>query len=140
HSKEEQEALHRQYKSTYYARVTIVDFTHFLIDYEGYLDAEDYDISNSKEEEEDMLEGNSQRTHGNTAFFTTTTFYRKATVNRPVIFSQLRNQATHHAITQDNPREARPAKLKDNIFTFNDQYSSAVFQGIMPNTGAAQVS
>ncbi|KAK1990748.1 hypothetical protein LX36DRAFT_685881 [Colletotrichum falcatum] len=140
HSKEEREASHRRYKSTYYARATMADFAHFLIDYEGYPDAEDHDMSNGEEEEEDVLEGNSQRTHGNTAFFTTTTFYGKATVDGPAIFSQLRNQATHHAITQDNPREARPAELKDNIFTFNDQYSSAVFQGIMPDTGAAQVS
>ncbi|KAK1990607.1 hypothetical protein LX36DRAFT_664046 [Colletotrichum falcatum] len=61
--KEEQEALHRRYKSTYYARATMVDFAYFLIDYEGYLDVEDYDMSNGEEEEEDVLEGNSQRTH-----------------------------------------------------------------------------
>ncbi|KDN64678.1 hypothetical protein CSUB01_12316 [Colletotrichum sublineola] len=54
-----------------------------------------------------------------------------------------KKNATLHAITKDNPREEETAEEKpttDKVFTFNDQYSAATFQGIMPDTGAARVS
>ena len=58
-------------------------------------------------------------------------------VNRPKIVSVLNDQSYEHAITKE---DAFTQMYETSIFTFEDRYSSSIFQGIMPDSGASGVS
>ncbi|KDN66578.1 hypothetical protein CSUB01_12348, partial [Colletotrichum sublineola] len=56
-------------------------------------------------------------------FFISIAFYSKDSINSQKVFTQLRNQATLHVITKDDPREEETAKEKpatNKVFTFDD--------------------
>lgn len=57
----------------------------------------------------------------------------------------LRNQSVFHAFTKadifnQKSSESTFKLTKDSVFTFNDRYTSEIFQGILPDSGAAGVS
>jgi hypothetical protein len=54
--------------------------------------------------------------------------------------SILRDQAARHVITKEDVFHDPAPKEASSVFTFNDRYSDEVFQGIMPDSGAAGVS
>jgi len=56
------------------------------------------------------------------------------------IISSLNDAATLHAITGDDPYLPGKAAEDAQLFTFDARYGADLFQGIMPDTGAAGVS
>jgi hypothetical protein len=53
----------------------------------------------------------------------------------------LNDQSTWHAVTGGDMFNTSPLQLREtSTFTFEDRYSSEVFQGIIPDGGAAGVS
>lgn len=54
----------------------------------------------------------------------------------------LNDQAVRHAVTGEDIFDTPPVLLVPDsfVFIFEDRYSSTVFQGIMPDSGAAGVS
>ncbi|KAI0992585.1 hypothetical protein K3495_g15600, partial [Podosphaera aphanis] len=64
-------------------------------------------------------------------------------LNGTATIAILHDQSVLHAISQQNPFDptvyCNPRETND-VFTFNDRYSSDNFQGIMPDSGAAGVS
>jgi hypothetical protein len=58
-------------------------------------------------------------------------------INGPETVAILNNYSVFHSLTKTNIFNL-PAKL--SAFTFDSQYSSETFQGIMPDSGAAGVS
>lgn len=65
-------------------------------------------------------------------------------VNGAQIVSILNDHSTYHLFTRDTqfklPESSRLVEVETATFTFEDRYSSAEFQGIMPDTGAAGIS
>jgi hypothetical protein len=53
--------------------------------------------------------------------------------------SILNDQSVYHAFTKEDVFKTEPTATAD-VFTFEDRYSSDIFQGIMPDTGASGVS
>jgi len=138
HTKEERQSSFNRYKSTYFAQASPATFNHFLLDYEGCDMSHLQEASDGEEQHSDDDDN-----HVDTAFFTSTTFFTQPSIDGPTVFSELRNQATAHALTHENPLEepppSKPAK-SDEIFTLDERYSAATFHGIMPDTGAAEKS
>jgi hypothetical protein len=52
----------------------------------------------------------------------------------------LNNQSTYYAFIKNNVFKQQVNKHTTDVFTFEGCYSSNTFQGIMPNTGASNVS
>jgi len=52
----------------------------------------------------------------------------------------LNDQSTLHAVTGKDPFNEPAEPNETSAFTFDDRYSSNIFQGIMPDSGAAGVS
>ena len=61
-------------------------------------------------------------------------------VDGKIVTANLNNIATTHAITGIDPYANEPAKEETHLFTLDSRYSTHLFQGIMPDTGAAGVS
>jgi polyhydroxyalkanoate synthesis regulator phasin len=59
-------------------------------------------------------------------------------INGPQALSALLDQCTMHIITREDVRT--PSVPYEEIFTFEERYSAAKFQGIMPDSGASGVS
>jgi hypothetical protein len=53
--------------------------------------------------------------------------------------SILNDQSVYHTFTKEDVFKTEPTITTD-VFTFEDRYSSDIFQGIMPDTGASGVS
>ena len=61
-------------------------------------------------------------------------------VNGTQTVAILNDQSAQHAITSEDIFKASLLQLPETlVFTFKDRYSSAVFQGIMPDSGAAGI-
>ena len=62
-------------------------------------------------------------------------------VNGTQTVAILNDQSAWHAVTGEDIFKASPLQLLEtSVFTFEDRYSSEVFQGIMSDSGAAGVS
>jgi hypothetical protein len=53
--------------------------------------------------------------------------------------AMLNNAATLHALTGEDPYREK-ARKKSHLFTFYSRYDGEIFQGIIPDTGAAGTS
>ncbi|KAK1992527.1 hypothetical protein LX36DRAFT_617431, partial [Colletotrichum falcatum] len=134
HPGHERQKSFQRYKSQYFTE-TSPGFEQFLAEYEG-----DHGLDGKDDDNNNTAEGHFE----DDIFFTSTAFYGKNVINGREVFTQLRNQATYHALTKEDLREISGSNAKanggDDIFTFEDRYSATIFQGIMPDTGAARVS
>lgn len=62
-------------------------------------------------------------------------------INGPDTVAILNDHSVFHALTKTDMFDMpKPTATKSSVFLFNDRYSSGVFQGIMPDSGAAGVS
>jgi hypothetical protein len=60
-------------------------------------------------------------------------------INGQITTILLNNAAAAHGITGINPFEERKPRKEFHLFVFYSRYDSNIFQGIMPNTGAAGI-
>jgi hypothetical protein len=61
-------------------------------------------------------------------------------INGQIIIILLNNAAAAHGITGIDPFEKRKPRKESHLFIFYSRYDSNIFQGIMPDTGAAGIS
>ncbi|KAK1989616.1 hypothetical protein LX36DRAFT_545703, partial [Colletotrichum falcatum] len=133
HTKEEQSASYARYKDTLMVDTPPEEYQQFLLEYEG--SEIFFTEENCRRDDENHLTDDE-------TFFTSTAFFGKESINGQEAYIQLRNQATLHALTKEDTNKDPTIKnnATDEVFTFDDRYSADVFQGIMPDTGAARVS
>jgi hypothetical protein len=131
HSKQERiEHCHRYQQYIQEEDLEAPSYEVFLANFEG-IELEDSDSS-------DHDDGT-----GDIKAFLTDQVYLTAScgkVNGDAIISSLNNAATLHAITGDDPYLSGKAAEDAQLFTFDARYGADLFQGIMPDTGAAGVS
>lgn len=104
----------------------------FLAEYEGIEWQGDDDVDEATLL---MLEMNTDDNSHET-FFT-----EFGSIDGPQTIAILNDQSVLHALTKEDIFKDKGNELDDkSAFTFSHQYSSSIFQGIMPDTGAAGVS
>jgi hypothetical protein len=79
------------------------------------------------------------------AFFTSYNIFQQfftiyGPINGQIITTLLDNAAAAHEITGIDPFEERKPRKESHLFVFYSRYDGNIFQGIMPNTGAAGIS
>ena len=110
-------------------------FQSFLTNYEGHEDLE----SHEDVEEEEPADFARLQIEESDQFFTSF-----GSIDGVSVVSALNDQSVHHAVTKvdvfdPSGGSSAPESRNGEIFTF-DRYGDQVFQGIMPDTGAAGVS
>ncbi|KAF1828306.1 hypothetical protein BDW02DRAFT_652134 [Decorospora gaudefroyi] len=131
HSIEERRASQRRFRTYAQTRDVNPDYAVFLAEFEG-IDLKD-DTSSEDDTTNDL---DTFYTGQHEQFFTSSC----GDVNGQTITTNLNNTAMTHAITGIDPYANEPAKEETHLFTFDSRYSAHLFQGIMPDTGAAGVS
>ncbi|KAF1828035.1 hypothetical protein BDW02DRAFT_584775, partial [Decorospora gaudefroyi] len=131
HSIEERRALQRRFRTYAQTRDVNPDYAVFLAEFEG-IDLKD-DTSSEDDTTDDL---DTFYTGQHEQFFTSSC----GDVNGQTITTNLNNTAITHAITRIDPYANKLAKEETHLFTFDSRYSAHLFQGIMPDTGAAGVS
>ena len=107
------------------------DYHVFLAAYEGI----DEGNSDSQSEDNDDLD----------TFYNASTYQSQfntsscGPIDGQVVTTALNNAATIHAITGIDPYKDEGAREATHLFTFDTRYGAEIFQGIMPDTGAAGV-
>ncbi|HEY2455482.1 MAG TPA: hypothetical protein VGI71_23255 [Scandinavium sp.] len=133
---ERRKAFDKFRQSTYMlgTESTVAAFQSFLTEFEG-VEGLDDQLDETQQLLMDLeLENEDQ-------FFTEQyhTEFGDITGTQTVAF--LNDQSVFHAVTGIDMFSITPKPREDNsIFTFEDRYSAKIFQGIMPDTGAAGVS
>jgi len=118
---------------------SLSDFTAYLMDYEG-MDINDWDNDSNYDDhraEFDIwctMDNTPEHTPQHTQYLTD---YGMIDGNN--IITILNEQAALHGFTKTDMFKQRPLESADQFY-FRDRYSSEIFQGIMPDTGAAGVS
>jgi hypothetical protein len=123
HSEEERKKSYEQFVTE--NEVTEEDYKQFLQEFEGTSDDLEDDQWIMSLDIKDAL-------YDNDVYIT-----ELGEINGPKTVSVLNDRSYEHAITKEDvftqPQET-------SIFTFEDRYSSGIFQGIMPDSGASGVS
>lgn len=135
HTPEERKKCYDDFKSTArYPNNSRESYHIFLIHYEG-LELDEAD-QRAEEIKQHFLEYDS----GNEAFLTTWNT-EAVRVDGEEILETLRNQATAHIVTRIDAFDELPISASaSECFKSNSRYSADVFQGILPDTGAANLS
>lgn len=131
HSDEERRKAYSKYRehAQYHQQLTSVDsFTVFLADYEGSEITTSLTSTNWNDDEE-------------TEHF----FTEFGSFDGNEILPLLQDHAAYHVFTRDDrykDENSSPQLLTEEhgVYTFNDRYSDAEFQGIMPDSGASGIS
>ncbi|KAF6807096.1 hypothetical protein CPLU01_15834 [Colletotrichum plurivorum] len=145
HSVEERRQAYDRYKSNRYVRDTSsTGYGIFLAQYEGLESLSDNgdneDIrqytqatfTSTDNDDEDA------EADGDDTFYVSTAFFNKNNFSGKALLSQLADQSVFHQLTKAD-LEDQAAKENAAVFTL-DRYSAEVFQGILPDTGAAGFS
>ena len=140
HTKEERAKAYDRFKSSQYVQdSSLAAFQQFLAGFEGSEPwGSSSECSSDDEDIHQYYQAQERNNSANEAFQATSAFFGSASIDSNILTALLHDQAAQHAVTKDNFREK--AKEPSSIFTLEGRYASGVFQGILPDSGAAHNS